>query len=118
MRGSRKIERVDKVGRQEDKEEGGSIEVRSRGIGKVRRSRVGRVRRGMVGDDGEVRIDMIIHRGVGVVVMVVMVVMGGEENRLDATLTIGNVIGIEGMSVDGRGGWTIRHRRGTSGRWE
>ena len=110
MRVSQTIEGVDRVV-QEVLGEAGSIEVQSRGIGRVGRSLVGKVRRGMVvvRDDEEVRIDMIIPRVVGVVVMVVM---GAEGNRLDATLTIASVIGIEGTKIDGRGGWTMRRRRG------
>ena len=101
------IEGVDMVVR-----EGGSREVRSRGFGRVGRFHVGKVRRGMgvVRDDEEVRIDMIIPRVVAVAV--VMVATRGEENRLDATLTIASVIGIEGTKIDGRGGWTMRRRRG------
>ena len=111
MRVSQTIEGVDRVV-QEVLGEAGSIEVQSRGIGRVGRSLVGKVRRGMgvVGDDEEVRIDMIIPRVVAVAV--VMVAMGDEGNRLDATLTIASVIGIEGTKIDGRGGWTMRRRRG------
>jgi len=113
MRVSQKIEGVDKVDL-EDLGEGGSIGVLSRGIGKVGRFLVDRVRRGMVGGEGEVRIDMIILR----VVAVGMVAMVDEENHLDVTLMIGNVIGIEGTKDDDRGGWTMRRRRGMLGRWE
>jgi len=114
MRVSQKIEGVDKVDL-EDLGEGGSIGVLSRGIGKVGRFLVDRVRRGMVGDEGEVRIVMIILR---VAAVVMAVVMGDEENHPDVTLMIGNVIGIEGTKVDDRGGWTMRRRRGMLGRWE